>query len=301
MRRYFLGLLGLGGLAAVALAWLLIPAHLQIRRIEPPLPQHSEILAALAGTAGPEQLHFINTASQDIRDEPSMSYPAFLLSWADGRRFMIDTGMEREAARSFGKPLEWLLRAEPMRPYGSVGEQMQAQSIEVQGVALTHMHTDHAGGIRSLCGLRSSPLPVFQRPLQSTERNHTTEAGRTLISESGCADFVELDGGSIAAIPGFPGIVAVAAAGHTPGSTIYFSRVGEQLWIFAGDITNSRAELEDDIPKQFLYSLFIVPEYPERQAALRAWLRDLDAAPETTVVVSHDLAALQGSGISSWR
>ena len=69
---------------------------------------------------------------------------------------------------------------------------------------------------------------------------------------------------------------------------------------FPGDITNSRGELEGDVPKSLLYSLLIVPEDRDRLANLREWLRALDGDPDTTVVVSHDAIALKTSGPPAW-
>ena len=72
------------------------------------------------------------------------------------------------------------------------------------------------------------------------------------------------------------------------------SAVGRHSVLTAG-------ELEDDLPKQALYSLLIVPEHPERLSALRRWLREWDAEPDTAVVVSHDGDALAESGIAPLR
>jgi glyoxylase-like metal-dependent hydrolase (beta-lactamase superfamily II) len=94
--------------------------------------------------------------------------------------------------------------------------------------------------------------------------------------------------------------VAIAAGGHTPGSTVFAARVGEVTWILAGDMTNSRAALLANEPKPALYSLFIVPEAPARLERMRLWLSALDAESDVTVVVSHDQPALEASGMSAW-
>jgi glyoxylase-like metal-dependent hydrolase (beta-lactamase superfamily II) len=288
-------------LGSLALAVLLLPPHFQIRRIEPPLPDREALLEAVAAAGGPVALGFINTASQGLPSGRTMGHPAFVLEWPDGRRFLIDSGMERDAALAFGEPLEWLMGAGPAQAHGSLGEQLGSESQQVEGIAFSHLHSDHAGGVASLCAERGGELAVFQTPLQAEERNHTTEMGYDLLLDAGCARFERFEGGPLYAAPGFPGLVAVAAGGHTPGSTVYFARVADRLWIFSGDITNSRQELEDDLPKASVYSLLIVPEHPERLSALRQWLREWDAGADTTVVVSHDLEALTESGLSPWR
>ena len=288
-------------LGCLALAVLLVPPHFQIRRIEPPLPERQAVLDAVATPGGPVSVGFVNTASQGVPTGSTMAHPAFVLEWPDGRRFLIDSGMEREAAVAFGEPLEWVMGADPARPHGSVGEQLGLGARRVAGVAFTHLHSDHAGGVASLCAARDGDLAIFQTPLQADERNHTTDMGYDLLLEAGCGRFERFGGGPVYLTPDFPGLVAVAAGGHTPGSTIFFARVADHLWVFSGDITNSRAELEDDLPKLALYSLLIVPEHPERLSALRRWLREWDAEPDTAVVVSHDGDALAESGIAPLR
>ncbi|MCS5637391.1 MAG: MBL fold metallo-hydrolase [Myxococcota bacterium] len=288
-------------LGCLALAVLLIPPHLQIRQIEPPLPEREALLEAIAVPGGPVALGFVNTSSQGLPTGRTMGHPAFVLEWPDGRRFLIDSGMERDAALAFGEPLEWLMGAETAQAHGSVGEQLGPESGQVAGIAFTHLHSDHAGGVASLCARRGGELALFQTPLQAEERNHTTDMGYDLLLEAGCGRLERFEAGPVYGAADFPGLVAVAAGGHTPGSTIYFARVADRLWVFSGDITNSREELEEDLPKQTLYSLLIVPEHPERLSLLRQWLREWDAGPDTTVVVSHDLEALTESGLPSWR
>jgi len=300
MRRVALALVLVLALALAYPVAVLIAGHLQIRRIAPPLPSPAALRAALATGEGPASVHFINTASQALPAGQAMSHPAFVFGWADGRRFLIDAGMEPAAALAFGRPLELLLDAQPSEAHGSVGEQLGDAAPGLGGIGFTHLHNDHTDGIASLCAARSGDLAVFQTPLQADQRNHTTDMGHDLVLAAGCARFERLEDQPIAPLPGFPGLVAVAAGGHTPGSTVWGARVGGHRWIFSGDITNSRPELDDDIPKNFFYSLLIVPEDARRLAALRAWLRALDRDPGTTVVVSHDGVALRTIGPPAW-
>jgi glyoxylase-like metal-dependent hydrolase (beta-lactamase superfamily II) len=305
MRRLLLSALALFCLGILVLGIILTEGHLQIRGISPALPSEAALRTAIASGQGPRRVYSINTASQAVTPSQSMTFPAFVLEWPGGRRFIIDAGMEPEAAVEFGKPIEWLTGADPVRPHGSVGEQMGAESQTVAGAGFTHLHSDHTGGFRSLCPLRDGQLAIFQVPLQADEQNHTTDPGLTLLLDADCVRFERLAGGPIYPIPGFPGLIAVAAGGHTPGSTVFVAQVNDRLWIFSGDITNSRSELELDRAKSFLYSLLIVPEDPQRLKILRAWLRELDRAPDATVVVSHDLEALNPQGedpaIPGWR
>ena len=101
-------------------------------------------------------------------------------------------------------------------------------------------------------------------------------------------------------LPGFPGLVAVAAAGHTPGSTVYAAAVGDRILVFAGDITNEFANLVNDVPKPWAYSAFVVPENRAHLGDLRRWLGGLEADPRFTVVVAHDLERMVAAGLTDF-
>jgi glyoxylase-like metal-dependent hydrolase (beta-lactamase superfamily II) len=300
MRRIFKGL-GFAFMAMlIAFAAFLAEAHWEIRRISPELPELAAIAAITDVPNGPVSLHYVNTATQRGGIGSSIGHPSFVLAWPDGRLFAIDVGMTPPAAMAFGKPMEMLLGAEPTETYGSLADQLGPAATDVRGVAFTHLHTDHTEGIAALCKAAGHAIAVFQAPWQATRGNYTPAPGRNAIETSGCAHSVALGGGPAFAVPGFPGLVAVGAGGHTPGSTIYFARVGPTVWVFSGDITNFRDALLENRPKATAYSLFVTPEAPARLEELRLWLVDLDARPEYTVVVSHDVDALAAIGPPAW-
>ncbi len=302
MRRAAAGLALFLSLGLLYLGLGLFAAHVQIRGIEPHLPDRASLLHSVAVPDGPVSVHFLNTASQPMPANERMGHISFVLEWGDGRRLLIDAGMDREEAVAFGRPLEWLIGAESTSPHGSVAEQMGEERDLIEAVVFTHLHTDHTHGMLSLCDQRKGKvLRVFQTPHQAAERNYMTDMGYEHIAKASCSQFKSLAGGPIYSLPGFPGLVAIAAGGHTPGSTLYLARVGDQLWLFSGDITNSRTELLENRPKAFLYSLLIVPEDRGRLEILRLWLTELDRDPNLTVVVSHDLNALEAGRLPAWN
>jgi glyoxylase-like metal-dependent hydrolase (beta-lactamase superfamily II) len=198
--------------------------------------------------------------------------------------------------------MEWLLGADPVRPHGSVGEQMGDDARRVGGVAFTHLHPDHTGGMRELCGAAGREIAVFQTPWQQDHTNFGTELGAEDLREAGCAVPVRLaiaETGLHYPIPGFDGLYAVAVGGHTPGSTLYLARVGETVWLLAGDVTNGKPNLLADVPKPWVYSTFVTPEDRERLGELRRWLAALDAEAGVEVLVSHDLTAIRGAGVEA--
>ena len=90
----------------------------------------------------------------------------------------------------------------------------------------------------------------------------------------------------------------ISAGGHTPGSTVYAAKIEGYTWLFSGDITNSKQDLLSNTPKALWYSTLMVPESRKRLDTLRQWLANIDQLPNRQVVVSHDLDALQKSGLA---
>ena len=280
-------LVGLPLLLAVA---ALVPAHLQIRGIEPDLPSWRDIEAALKGTDGPVQASYLNTASQ-TSPAGTLGHPGVLLRWSDGRLFLIDTGMPPEEAIAFGEPIELLLDAQPTQTFGSLATQLGDSVSAIGGIAFTHLHSDHTDGLPGICAAQEQPAVVFQAPLQFDERNYTTDMGYAALERASCP-IARLGEGVLKAVPGFPGLFAVSLGGHTPGSTAYIARVGGEVLIFSGDITNDKRSVVDDLPKAWIYSNLIVPENTERTAVLRRWLQSLDLRDGVTVFPAHDVMAM---------
>jgi len=295
---------GLGWIAFAVLATLgifLAEAHWEIRRIAPLLADRGALDAKLDAPGGPIRLHVINTATQPGGDGgPSIGHPSFRIEWPDGRVFLIDVGMDPAGAEEFGRTLELLIDAEPIQPHGSLAEQLGADAQNVAGVAFTHLHIDHTQGFAELCRSVGRGIDVFETTWQARRGNYTTASGREAVDASGCARKRELADGPVYTVPGFPGLVAVAAGGHTPGSTVYFVRVGDTTWALAGDISNFHDALIENRPKPKLYSLLVTPEATTRLEALRRWLAAIHALPGYEVVVSHDVDAIAASGPPAW-
>lgn len=300
MRKVSRWLVVLSGGLLLGLGGLLAEAHLEIQRIAPLLPDAGTLTALDVGSAGPVRIGYLNSASQAMPGGREGVYPGFVLEWADGRLFLIDVGMDRPGARAFGQPLEWLIGAGPAVAHGSVAEQLGEAASNVAGVAFTHLHTDHTGGMHELCAAADGDIQVYQTAWQRERTNFGTAPGAADLEDAGCVEPVRLERGPLYPVPGFPGLAAIAGAGHTPGSTIYRVRVGATSWILAGDVSNEKSNLLADVGKPLVYSMLIVPEDRGRLGTLRRWLAELDADPAVEVVVSHDGDALRASGMEPW-
>ena len=121
-----------------------------------------------------------------------------------------------------------------------------------------------------------------------TLHDFNTSEGAQIVAAS-CLEVVELPGEGLVTSDRFPGLAAFQLGGHTPGSTLWAVALGERVLLFSGDITNTKADLDQDKPKALLYSYVLVPENVNRTAQLRQWLQQLDQQEEFSVVVSHDV------------
>lgn len=309
MRRIALAAALLVGAAALALAAGLVWAHREMRGLDPPLPEPEELRAFAAAPDLPVRLRAVNTASQvtprrlvlDPARDPTpdapyvMSHPAFVLEWADGRRLLVDAGMDRAATRrAFGRPIEWM-GGGSIEAHASlaerVGPELNGRRV---GIAFTHLHIDHVDGVHSLCRALDgrTRIALFQRRAQAERVNFTTRVGRAWLDTAGCLEAIGLEEVPAAAVPGFAGVFVIHAAGHTPGSQIVGAWVagagGPRGWLFAGDVANAIDGIRRDVPKPWAYQTFVVPESEARLQRLRSFLRQAADRVGFTVLLSHD-------------
>lgn len=318
-KRIALGLVALLLVAVLVVGGILWSAHGAIDAEHAPLPTAQELAAWLDGPTYdlPVRARWIETATQamqrsavlDPAGDPSpgtpyvMSHPAFVLEWTDGRILLIDTGMRRESAISFGKPLEWLGGAGPIAPRTTTAEALGPDLQRVKALLFTHLHTDHVDGVVALCEGASPPrIDAFMTVAQAERPNYTTQPGLALLEQAPCVN-QRLLGGAAALHPvaGFPGVAVIDAGGHTPGSQIILVRLaraqGMTLLAFVGDTVNHHDGIRSDVPKPWAYRTFLVPESDARQHELRQYLSSLEKERGFTVLVSHDEASLLASGL----
>lgn len=295
MRLVLKILAGILILGLLALAVLLVPAHLQVLSVEPALPTEAELRELLSVPEGPIRLRYVTTSSQKM-PAGELGHTVFVAEWANGNLFMIDAGMDRETAIEFGKLIEAMGGGKDVVTFGSIDELLGADTQRVMGVAYTHLHIDHAQGTIPFCVARGPGAKVYQTEWQANLHNFNTSESAEILANS-CLAPGSMKGDVIQKVEAFPGLGIVALGGHTPGSTLFAIPADGRLWLLSGDITNSKADLTTNTPKQFLYSYLAVPEHVERNEQMRLWLADLDARNDITVLVSHDLPDIQASGL----
>jgi len=299
LKKILIGFAAILVLGALALAFVLVPAHRQIRDIERELPTKDD-LAALAQTPdGPAKIAYINTASQEA-GERSVGHSTFLVEWADGKILLIDLGMDAPTAVEFGELFETIAGADPAVSHGTLPEFLGDELSRVKGVGFTHLHVDHVQGIQPVCAAHAGPITVLQTADQSAKHNLHTADQSAMLDNSDCIRRSVLSAdGRIS--DQFPGIGIYPLGGHTPGSTMFAVPVDGKLWLLTGDISNVHADMIENRDKGFVYSYLMVPEHVDRLAILRMWLTDLDSDPNMTAIVSHDIKAIAASGMDAWQ
>jgi glyoxylase-like metal-dependent hydrolase (beta-lactamase superfamily II) len=287
-------------LALFALALRVGPAHLQIRRVAPRLPSVGELRGLLGAPNGPKSLRWVLTSSQPLA-RGELAHSVFVAEWPDGSLFEVDAGMDAAAALEFGELLETMAGGGPVTPGGTVPERIGAEAVaRIRGLGFTHLHIDHTQGVQALCAAGPAPgARVFQSRAQAELRDVNTEEGGALVASS-CFEKARAGEDGLLTLGEFPGLALIPLGGHTACSTMFAFAVDGHLWLLSGDITNSRADLLENRGKGFVYSGLLVPEDTRRTAELRQYLAALDAEPDITVVVSHDLPALRASGLLEW-
>jgi glyoxylase-like metal-dependent hydrolase (beta-lactamase superfamily II) len=93
--------------------------------------------------------------------------------------------------------------------------------------------------------------------------------------------------------PVAPGIVAITAAGHTPGSQMLFLRLksGREI-LLTGDVAWQEATLEQHSPRARLVSWIMREDDEAITHQLRAILDLKRSTPSLDVVVAHDIPAM---------
>jgi len=293
-------LLAVAALSIAAFAAVMLPAHWQIRSVAVDIPSAGKLDAVLDEVSAddfPSEIHFINTAQQS-GPFGKLGHVGVLIQWADGKSFLIDSGMNDAEAIAFGSPFE-LLGAEPTQTFGAVESQLGAAVNSIRGIGLTHLHSDHTAGISRICTAIEPPATIYQTLQQKSLHNLHTQAGQVLVNESNCSKS-ELGPTTIKPVPGFSGLFAIAAGGHTPGSTLFVTRLDGKTWIFAGDITNAMSDIYNNRGKGFMYSYLLIPEDVQVLRNWRLWLKAQDDRAGVHVLVAHDIDAYHASSLKGW-
>ena len=154
----------------------------------------------------------------------------FQVIYADGR-VMVDTGMDQQVHKFFGRGVE--------EPYDSQAAKQVEEALKgAQLIVVTHEHGDHVGGvIRTSLGAPLANEPASKTILTRTQVQTlmtSPQMAEIKLTDEMARRYIVVDYDKY--LPLAPGIAAIKAAGHTPGSQmIYVALESGQEYLLIGD------------------------------------------------------------------
>lgn len=186
---------------------------------------------------------------------------------------LIDTGIHPSDAEDMGMAQFW-----PERQ-AKVARAMAGASL----ILATHEHPDHLGALARTGG---QPLAKAAR-LNAGQLPPSPVA--TALTWNGPLPTAALDGARPQAVA--PGVVAIPAPSHTPGSQMVYVRLADGREIlFAGDIATMNVSWREVRARSRLVGDHLAPE---NRAEIFAWLRTLrrlkQDSPDLLIIPGHDI------------
>lgn len=283
LRVVLVVLLGLG---------LVVKFGLLTARSLPEKARFSLDLAALRQAAGPQEAGPVSAHAEKVADQKfpgplvvsgsafeklTFGFFGWQLAYADGSSAVLDP----VNARPDSPPSDFTYD-------DAAWAHQEAAIAHASVIAVTHEHYDHLGG-----ATQSAHFDTFGAKLK------LTEAQRRKLPVSGVARDLSgpatLESGPEGSLhPVAPGVVAVTAAGHTPGSQMLYVRLasGAEL-LLIGDIAWQEQTLEKERTRARLVSLIMREDDEAIVHQLRAIKDFHQANPGVDVVVAHDIPAME--------
>lgn len=214
--------------------------------------------------------------------------PVHVLTHPTAGVFVIDTGVPRGET-----PLRGVIKAfakgiETVEPLADI---LERQDAALSGVLLTHNHVDHVLGLVDvplevpvhIGAGDEEPVGVTGKLTFPTFRRALGDRSLTTWNFDG-PEVIDLDGVPAIDIVGDGSLYALAAPGHTPGSTAYLARTPEGPVLFTGDCSHTLWGWDNDVtPGTYTHD-------HDGNAESLAALRSLAAAhPAMKVEVGHEL------------
>ena len=177
--------------------------------------------------------------------------PGILLH-CDGGWLLLDTGFNtalmRDAAlrrRFYGDPVHRAILPGPGEPLEEALAHAGIEMSEITAVGLSHLHLDHAGGLRHFTGL---PVHCQQRELDfGLGARAERHAIYRIDFDDPTHDWRLADGDTEIA----PGVTAVLTPGHTPGHQSFVvdldDSVGGGGFVFAFDAADLTENIEQEV------------------------------------------------------
>ncbi|MEQ1543266.1 MAG: MBL fold metallo-hydrolase [Novosphingobium sp.] len=186
---------------------------------------------------------------------------------------VIDSGLDAQAAESMG--MESFNHA----AWGHVKTALAESSLTL----ITHEHPDHLGGLLSWAGPSAFAKAQLNGPQQIAAAKQLDVPVRDAATVAVGAPFAVA-----------PGVVAIPAASHTPGSQMIFVRLADgREYLFTGDIATLTHSWRELRARSRLVGAVLAPE---DRREVYAWLKTIRAlkveAPRLIILTGHDYEAV---------
>jgi len=226
-------------------------------------------------------------AGEPFTPQPNV-HQVFQLVW-DDRFALIDTAFPPSRFEQVGAFADG-----SGRYYGEAWEQVSAALAAADFIVVTHEHFDHLAGAAVLPSERASHLRLNARQLANTRALDDSEIPDAL--QSAFTALPEAEAQALA-----PGVVLLAAPGHTPGSQlVYVERSDGRAALFLGDVAWNAEQIRQLHYRPRHVTYFLGENRAQVLDQFRA-LHELGKShPEIAQVVSHDpeqRAALLADGL----
>lgn len=210
----------------------------------------------------------------------------------DGGWVLLDTGfnpalIRDQALRQRFHEREPLIRAVLPGPGEPLEDALQEAGVEISSigaVAVSHLHNDHAGGIRHFTGRAPVHLQRAELEYGLSEHPGPEQHGMFRIDYDDVAIRWVLADGDVEIAPG---VTAVATPGHTPGHQSFVvdfdERVGGGGLVFAFDAADLTENIEHELSVGGLIGCG-----PERSIASIQRLKTLATERGYEIVPGHD-------------
>ena len=230
----------------------------------------------ITSTLWPKQI-FLAGASWD---KIPLDIYVFSARYSDGSRVLIDTALDKAASEN-------LKLDDPVVFHDDAYARMLSAMGDARKIVLTHEHMDHIGG------LAAHPEGLSRTALSQSQKDHPEKMVPVVFAE-GALDQAEIYPSAPYHLVA-PGIVAIKAAGHTPGSQmIYVRQEDGQEFLFVGDIVWHMDGIRGLTARPYIVSTFILEEDRDAVARQIYALNHLHRTqPDVNLVVAHDRAQIR--------
>ena len=191
-----------------------------------------------------------------------------------GHSVIIDSGMAERQARA--------MHVSDYDP--SAWGRLVAAMKQASAIYVTHEHADHLAGLVDNLG---TPEIARAARITDTQLNHPELFKPAVVADSIRSQLTRFTPGALEAVA--PGVVLIAAPGHTPGSQlVYVQRDDGKEFLFLGDVAWHERNLQEMRGQPRVVNALTKIDRDAVACQLIALNHTLSLAPEVIPVPGHD-------------